>query len=145
MPQPVTFVILHRSSESLPRSKNEATSNSNYWLLIQEFYHNSLAPFVGMIGAVCGNDSSLYLMHLRSRLISRPRTLIPLDNRAHSMANTSPTLDLVGLHREMQGIVEQIMIMNENNAHLIQHLATNNPPPPSAPIPKLVDLAVLIN
>ena len=29
----------------------------------------------------------------------------------------------------MHGITEQIRIMNENNACLIQHLAPNNPPP----------------
>ncbi|GFZ18505.1 hypothetical protein Acr_27g0002440 [Actinidia rufa] len=36
----------------------------------------------------------------------------------------------------MHGIAEQIRIMNEINACLVQHLATNNPPPPTAPIPK---------
>ena len=50
------------------------------------------------------------------------------------MENTSQTLDLEGLHREMHGIAEQIRIMNENNVRLIQHIATNNPPPAAAPI-----------
>ena len=39
------------------------------------------------------------------------------------MANTSQAPDLEGLHREMHGIAEQIRIMNENNARLIQHLS----------------------
>ena len=43
------------------------------------------------------------------------------------MANTSQASDLEGLYREMHGIAEQIRIMNENNALLIQHLTTNNP------------------
>ena len=34
----------------------------------------------------------------------------------------------------MHGIAKEIRIMNENNAHLIQHLTTNNPPPPVVPI-----------
>ncbi|GFY92748.1 hypothetical protein Acr_08g0011440 [Actinidia rufa] len=50
------------------------------------------------------------------------------------MANTSQAPNLEGIiHREMHGIVEQIRIMNEINAHLVQHLATNNPPPPPTP------------
>ncbi|GFY80893.1 hypothetical protein Acr_01g0007020 [Actinidia rufa] len=40
----------------------------------------------------------------------------------------------------MHGIAEHIRIMNENNARLIQHLTTNNPPPPAvAPIPEEVE------
>ncbi|GFS44894.1 hypothetical protein Acr_00g0092700 [Actinidia rufa] len=65
-----------------------------------------------------------------SLLFPRPSTSSPLDNRAHSMANTSQTLDLEGLHCEMHGIAEKIRIMNVNNVRLIQHLTTNNPPPP---------------
>ncbi|GFZ01116.1 hypothetical protein Acr_14g0007510 [Actinidia rufa] len=69
-------------------------------------------------------------MHLRSRLLPRPSVSSPLDN--------SQALDLEGLHREMHGIAEQIRIMNENNARLIQHLTTNNPPPlPAAPVPEI--------
>ncbi|GFS30899.1 hypothetical protein Acr_00g0014650 [Actinidia rufa] len=48
------------------------------------------------------------------------------------MANTSQATDLEGIHREMHGIAKQIRIMNEINAHLVEHLATNNPPPPIA-------------
>ena len=65
-------------------------------------------------------------MHLRSRLLSRPSINSSLDNRAHPMANTSQAPDLEGIHREMYGIVEQIRIMNEINARLVQHLATNS-------------------
>ncbi|GFS34936.1 hypothetical protein Acr_00g0036830 [Actinidia rufa] len=73
-------------------------------------------------------------MHLRSCLLSRPSVGNPLDNKAHFMENTRQTLDLEGLHYEMHGIAEQIRIMNESNARLIQHLATNNPSLPVAPI-----------
>ncbi|GFS42938.1 hypothetical protein Acr_00g0082700 [Actinidia rufa] len=52
------------------------------------------------------------------------------------MANTSQALNLEGLHREMHGIAKQIRIMNENNARLIQHLATSNPPYAVTPIQK---------
>ena len=76
-------------------------------------------------------------MHMRSRLLSIPSTSNPLDNRAHLMAKISQALDLEGLHREMHGIAEQIRIMNENNARLIQHLTTNNPPPLTAHVPKV--------
>ena len=69
-------------------------------------------------------------MHLRIRLLSKPSTGNPFDNRDHSMANISQALNLEGLHREMHGITEQIRIMNANNARLIQHLTTNNLPPP---------------
>ncbi|GFS46229.1 hypothetical protein Acr_00g0100920 [Actinidia rufa] len=37
-----------------------------------------------------------------------------------------------GLHREIQGMAEQMRIINKNNAFLIQHLTMNNPPPPPA-------------
>ena len=55
------------------------------------------------------------------------------------MANNSQALDLEGIHREMHGIAEQIRIMNEINARLVQHLATNNPPHPTAPVQEDVD------
>ncbi|GFZ05154.1 hypothetical protein Acr_17g0007260 [Actinidia rufa] len=75
-------------------------------------------------------------------LLSRSSTGNPLDNKAHPMANTSQALDLEGIiHREMHEIAEQIRIMNEINACLVQHLATNNPPPPIAPIPNEADWA----
>ncbi|GFS44927.1 bromo-adjacent homology (BAH) domain-containing protein [Actinidia rufa] len=48
--------------------------------------------------ADCGNDSSRYSIHLRSRLLSRLSTNSPPDNRAHLMANTSQTPDLEGIH-----------------------------------------------
>ncbi|GFS32204.1 hypothetical protein Acr_00g0021330 [Actinidia rufa] len=69
-------------------------------------------------------------MHLRSCLLPRPNASSPLDNRTHPMANTSQVPDLEGLHREIHGMAEQMRIMNDNNAHLIQHLTTNNLPPP---------------
>ena len=61
------------------------------------------------------------------------------------MANTSQAPDLDGLHREIHNIVEQIRIMNQNNARLIQHLPTNNLPPPLYHLSqKLNDLVVLV-
>ena len=78
-------------------------------------------------------------MHLDSHLLPRQSTSIPLDNKARSMANTSQALDLEGIHREMHEIAEQIRIMNEINAHLVQHLTTNNLPPTTTPVPKEVD------
>ncbi|GFS41523.1 hypothetical protein Acr_00g0074860 [Actinidia rufa] len=84
-------------------------------------------------GAVCGNDSSRLSMHLRSRCLPRPSASSPLDNRAHSMANTGQALDLEGLHCEIHSMAEQMRVMNENNARLIQLLATVNPPPLAAP------------
>ncbi|GFZ01916.1 hypothetical protein Acr_15g0005250 [Actinidia rufa] len=64
-------------------------------------------------------------MHLRS---------LPLDNRALPMANTSQVPDLEGLHHEIHGMTEQMRVMmNENNARLIQLLAAANPQPPAAP------------
>ena len=44
------------------------------------------------------------------------------------MANNNQALDLEVIHREMNGITEQIRIMNEINARLVQHLATNHLP-----------------
>ena len=52
------------------------------------------------------------------------------------MATTSQVLDLKGIHHEMHGIAEQIRIMNEINARVVQHLATNNPPPLAVPVPE---------
>ncbi|GFZ03277.1 hypothetical protein Acr_15g0018850 [Actinidia rufa] len=78
-------------------------------------------------------------MHLHIRLLPRQSTSSPVDNRDHTMAGHNQAPDLEGLHCEMHGIVEQIRIMNENNARLIQHLATNNPPPPAATIPPEIE------
>ncbi|GFY92642.1 hypothetical protein Acr_08g0010380 [Actinidia rufa] len=72
-------------------------------------------------------------MHLRSRYLPRPSASSPLDNRAPPMANTSQALDLEGLHREIHSMAEQMRIMNENNARLVQLLTAANPPPPAAP------------
>ena len=87
-------------------------SNSDCWLLTSKF-------LLQQFGVVCGNDNSLYLMHLRNRLLSRLSTSSPLDNRTHPMPNTNQDPDLEGLHREMHEIAQQIRIMNENNARLI--------------------------
>ncbi|GFZ21574.1 hypothetical protein Acr_29g0007360 [Actinidia rufa] len=73
-------------------------------------------------------------MHLRSRLLPRQSTSSPFGNRAGPMTNTGHAPNLKGIHREMHGIAEQIRIMNEINAHLVQHLATNNPPLATAPV-----------
>ena len=76
-------------------------------------------------------------MHLCSRLLPRPSVIGPLGNIVHSMANTSQAPDLDDLHREMHSIAEEIRIMNENNARLIEHLAINNLlPPVVAPVPE---------
>ncbi|GFS38916.1 hypothetical protein Acr_00g0060170 [Actinidia rufa] len=74
-----------------------------------------------------------FSMHLRSRNLPRPSASSPLDNRALPMANTSQVPDLEGLHHEIHGMTEQIRVMNENNARLIQLLAAANPQPPAAP------------
>ena len=71
--------------------------------------------------------------------MSKPSIISPLDNIAHLRENTSQAPDLKGLYREMHNIAEQIKIMNENNACLIQHLTTNNPPPSVAPVLEEVD------
>ncbi|GFZ02291.1 hypothetical protein Acr_15g0008990 [Actinidia rufa] len=77
-------------------------------------------------------------MHLRSRYLPRPSASSPPDNRAPPMANTNQAPDLEGLHREIHGMAEQMRIMNENNARLVQLLAAANPLPPAAPpIPDL--------
>ncbi|GFZ19053.1 hypothetical protein Acr_27g0007920 [Actinidia rufa] len=74
-----------------------------------------------------------FSMHLRSRNLPRPSASCPLDNRAPPMANTSQVPDLEGLHHEIHGMAEQMRVMNENNARLIQLLAAANPQPPIAP------------
>ncbi|GFZ10874.1 hypothetical protein Acr_22g0002720 [Actinidia rufa] len=68
-------------------------------------------------------------MHLRSRNLPRPSASSPLDNRAPPMANASQVPDLEGLHHEIHGMAEQMRVMNENNARLIQLLAAANPHP----------------
>ncbi|GFY91069.1 hypothetical protein Acr_07g0012650 [Actinidia rufa] len=72
-------------------------------------------------------------MHLRSRYLPRPSASSPPDNRAPPMANASQVPNLEGLHREIHGMAEQMRIMNENNARLVQLLTAANPPPPAAP------------
>ncbi|GFZ21446.1 hypothetical protein Acr_29g0006080 [Actinidia rufa] len=75
-------------------------------------------------------------MHLRSRYLPRPSASSPLDNRASPMANTSQVPDLEGLHHEIHGMAEQMRVINENNARLIQLLAAANPQPqPAPPVP----------
>ena len=78
-------------------------------------------------------------MHLRNRLLPRPSISSPVGNQVHTMAGSNQAPDLEGLHREMHDIAKQNRIMNENNACLIQHLATNNVPPLAAPIPPEVE------
>ncbi|GFS29767.1 hypothetical protein Acr_00g0008310 [Actinidia rufa] len=72
-------------------------------------------------------------MHLLSRCLPRPNTSSHLDNNAHPMDNTSQAPNLEDLHREIHSMAEQMRVMNENNARLIQLLAMANPPPPAAP------------
>ncbi|GFY99208.1 hypothetical protein Acr_13g0006090 [Actinidia rufa] len=92
-----------------------------------------------------GNDSSRPSKHLHNRCLPRPNASSPLDNRTRPMANTSQAPDLEGLHREIHGMAEQMRVMNENNARLIQLLAAANLPPPAAPpIPKLSDPIALV-
>ncbi|GFY92917.1 hypothetical protein Acr_08g0013130 [Actinidia rufa] len=74
-----------------------------------------------------------------SCLLPRPCVSRPLYNRAHTMTCNNQAPDFEGLHRKMHGIAEQIRIINENNAHLIQHLATNNMPPLAALVLEDVD------
>ncbi|GFZ05117.1 hypothetical protein Acr_17g0006890 [Actinidia rufa] len=71
--------------------------------------------------------------HWASRNLPRPSASSPLDNRAPPMANASQVPDLEGLHHEIHGMAEQMRVMNENNARLIQLLAAANPQPPAAP------------
>ncbi|GFZ10901.1 hypothetical protein Acr_22g0002990 [Actinidia rufa] len=52
-------------------------------------------------------------------------------------------LDHITYHHD-DGIAGQIKIMNENNALLIQHLSTNNAPPPAIPIPEEVDQSCVL-
>ncbi|GFS37177.1 hypothetical protein Acr_00g0050430 [Actinidia rufa] len=78
-------------------------------------------------GAVCGNDSSRFSMHLRSHNLPRPSASSPPDKRSHPMANTSQVPDLEGLHREVHDMAEQMRIMNENNGRLMQLLTAANP------------------
>ena len=75
-------------------------------------------------------------MHLGSPLLPRQSTNIPLDNGAPPKASAGQALNLKGIHREKHGIAEQIRIMNELNARLVQHLTTNNSPPTNAPVPE---------
>ncbi|GFZ12712.1 hypothetical protein Acr_23g0010970 [Actinidia rufa] len=77
-----------------------------------------VAALPWLFGAIYGNDSSQYSMHLHSCLLPRQSTSSPLDNRTRPMANTSQASDLDGIHHDMHGIVEQIRIMNEINACL---------------------------
>ncbi|GFZ01086.1 peptidyl-prolyl cis-trans isomerase [Actinidia rufa] len=86
-----------------------------------------------------------FSMHLRSRNLPRPSASSPLDNRAPPMANASQVPDLEGLHHEIHGMAEQMRVMNENNARLIQLLAAANPQPQQHH-PSLMssDLATLI-
>ncbi|GFZ14708.1 hypothetical protein Acr_24g0008980 [Actinidia rufa] len=74
-----------------------------------------------------------FSMHLRSRNLPKPSASSPLDNRAPPMANASQVPDLEGLYHEIHGMAEQMRVMNENNARLIQLLAAANPQPPAAP------------
>ncbi|GFS36147.1 hypothetical protein Acr_00g0044360 [Actinidia rufa] len=126
----VTFTHLCRSSIQLLRSSAEVRrAILTVGLLILDFLPQQF-------GAVCGNDSSYYSMHLRSRYLPRPSASSPLDNRAPPMANTSQVPNLEGLHHEIHGMAEQMRVMNENNARLIQLFAAANPQPqPTPPVP----------
>ena len=52
------------------------------------------------------------------------------------MANAVQASDLKGTPHDMHGIAEQIGIMNEINARMVLHIAMNNLPHITAPIPK---------
>ncbi|GFZ16171.1 hypothetical protein Acr_25g0005800 [Actinidia rufa] len=91
--------------------------------------------FVQVARIVPRNDSSQSSIFLRSRCLPRPSASSHLDNRARPMANISQASNLEGLHHEIHGMAEQMRIMNENNACLIEHLIANNPPPPASPAP----------
>ncbi|GFZ19480.1 hypothetical protein Acr_28g0001850 [Actinidia rufa] len=82
-----------------------------------------------------------FSMHLRSRNLPRPSASSPLDNKAPPMANTSQVPDLEGLRHEIHGMAEQMRVMNENNARLIQLLTAANPQPPAAPSVPDVELS----
>ncbi|GFZ14714.1 hypothetical protein Acr_24g0009040 [Actinidia rufa] len=61
------------------------------------------------------------------------------------MVNASQASDLESIHHEMYGIAEQIKIMNEINALLVQHLATTiHLLPPHLSLKMLIDLVVLV-
>ncbi|GFY81134.1 hypothetical protein Acr_01g0009430 [Actinidia rufa] len=77
-------------------------------------------------------------MHLRSRCLPRPSVSSPLDNRACPMTNTSQAPNLESLHHEIHNMTEQMRVMNENNACLLQILAVANlPHPATSPIPDI--------
>ncbi|GFZ10825.1 hypothetical protein Acr_22g0002230 [Actinidia rufa] len=79
-----------------------------------------------LAGNICSSAPVTRAIVEVNRLLPRPSTSSPLENRAYPMASNIQTLGLEGLHHEMYGIAEQIKIMNEINALLIQRLATNN-------------------
>ena len=116
---------------SLCRLPRPLLSNFDCWLLVPDLYHNSFAPSVG-------TTDSQYSMHLHRGLFHRQSTGSSLDNRVHPMENVGQASDLEGIQHEMHGIAEQIKMMNEINAHLVQHPITNNMPPVTACIPKNV-------
>ncbi|GFZ15777.1 hypothetical protein Acr_25g0001860 [Actinidia rufa] len=87
-------------------------------------------------GTVYGNDHSLNSMYMRSLLLPRQSTNSSLDNRVPPMAGASQVPDLKGIHRERHNVAEKIKIMNEQDARLVPHLATNNPSPTITPIPE---------
>ena len=55
------------------------------------------------------------------------------------MANAGQAPDFEGIHREMHDIVEQIRLMNELNARLVQYLVTNKPPLATTLVPEDVN------
>ena len=50
------------------------------------------------------------------------------------MAGTNQAPNPEWVHHDMHDIVEKIRIMNEINAQLMQHLATNNSAPATFPV-----------
>ena len=76
-PQSFIFVRLHRSPEYSPRS------NFDCWLLVLDFYHNSLASFVGMtiFNLLCTCAAVIYPNQVPAALQATELTLWPIPSR----------------------------------------------------------------
>ncbi|GFS37316.1 hypothetical protein Acr_00g0051350 [Actinidia rufa] len=120
---PTTKGRLSSVQEPVPRRP----SNIDCWLQAPDFYHNSLAPSVGMIvlDLLCTCAAVTYPDQVPvAHQITEP---IPWPTLARFQI-------LEGLQREIHGMAEQMRIMKENNGRLMQLLAAANPPLPAAPV-----------